>query len=134
MTEYKSVEQRIWDNVRDFSEYFARYAYGTVATPFRIPTFIRKYRSKQLVEQRTRGLMSDNHRSDNHSIGFGALAGVCFGLLAIGFLPITESVRNKNYLPLMALGVTNLASGFYELRRVAGKKRNEGLEAKVQTQ
>ncbi len=147
MEEYKSVEQRIFERFSDttelvkevvegFSYTFPRSLYGTFVTPLRIPTFIRKLRNKQILflSRRSREIL------DNLDDG-GSLFGLIFGSVgAVGTyaLIISKAVESGNYAPLIIAGVTNLASGMYELGRLSNRrtqsiKENHSLERTVTT-
>ena len=134
MTEYKSVEQRIGDNIRSgvekgigYLEFvgvgdFVRAFYGTTASFFRFPTVIRKLVKNQTWMNRT--------KSGEYLLPQLVIGGLFGGILSSGFsyFALTQ-VNKQNYIPLAVLAATNLASGMFELGKLSGKK--ESLEAKV---
>jgi hypothetical protein len=133
MSEYKSLERKIWNSkpveiVRDSVNAFVTRgivcAYGAVVTPLRIPTFVRKIAKNQTVI---------NNPPWGSAVGspleeFGAVAGAIGGL-SVGLYGVTQGIGQpvahlidyENPLPAIVAGsvvaATNLASGVYEAVR-----------------
>jgi len=116
--EYKSVEQRVYDSVKPNLETAVKGFYGTMMSPFRIPTLIRKVKESQICADKI----------DGKSFQFYKL-GLIGGMLIEGTaaqLMMLEATKSDNYTPLIAtattLATTNLASLFYELGRKSRKR------------
>ena len=137
--EYRSVEGIICDKLLDithntlnsrfvtgFSKFIyggARGFYGALATPLRVPTFIRKNTDWQ-------GLVAEHVGSNAEVTGIiiGGLLGV--GLWGAGVVTSsTELFKDGNYLPATVLAgtllTTNILSGTYELGRRNVKNKLE---------
>ena len=127
--EYRSVEQKIFSDsgIGKGLSYFGRTLYGTLVTPFRIPTFARKYLNKQL-------LCNKESVSESNANIEGGIAGLLVGLFAEGVF-INETVKSAidgNYTALISLGIplviTNSLSLCYELGRLS-KSKEENLRS-----
>ena len=125
---YKTIEQRIFEDTKlgqgitEFSKAFVQGMYAGFATPFRIPTLLRKYMNDQTLIQRM--VESDN---DNWPNFLGTVIGMTTGVMGdlFGGAYVLDSItRENNYIPLIALGVSNLISGAYEIGRFS-KSREE---------
>ncbi len=144
--EYRSVEQRIWDtlkikadNLRDhleqpiaaFARGFIKSSYGTAAIPFRIPTFIRKFRNRQAYAQREYYLPTDLGHDEKWVVG--TILGFFFGVCLDTYL-LHKAYNEGNQTPATVLAatlaLTNIASGIYEASRAPSRKEN--LENKTQ--
>ncbi|MBI1972480.1 hypothetical protein HYS50_00560 [Candidatus Woesearchaeota archaeon] len=137
MTDYKSVEQRLWDalprkQIGELSQYFVKGLYGAVALLFRIPTFIRKCREDQTLADRCEVVWDQDTIA-----GSGWQLGIFIGSLTdmgVCLYSAVDLFQNKNYIPVAVLLGLNVASGLYELGRLGVRKRNEGLEVRVNQQ
>ena len=121
--EYKSVEQRLESNIlQPIAKeiyYFGREFYGSLASCFRIPTFIRKSENSQSP------VFKYGRREEGNfspvGLGFGIIAGIATiaTVLANYFNNFENSVVSENleYLGYTMLA-TNLLSGIYELGRL----------------
>jgi len=128
MTEkYKSVEQRIWDSVEPNLGLVLKGFYGICATPFRIPTFVRKMNKDQTIMDR-----STHTLADVLFLSCGIALGVWSSMVALPIYCANEISKN-NYAPAIAtaatLAVTNIASGVYESIRNTRKGIEDKLEA-----
>lgn len=140
--DYKSVEQRIWDatkSTRDafgnFSSGFIKSFYGMVATPFRIPTLIRKFSENQTLVQKYPTPEEFSNSEFN-----GVMSGVVLGAMTdVGIpLAIASNCHSKEDYTNLALAgaallVTNVGSGIFEATRTAFRKKHN-LEAKTEKQ
>lgn len=136
--EYKSFEQRMWDATKnvtepviDFVNYFSRTYYGTVVTPFRVPTGIRKVNEGQSFFQKVKP--NDISKSSQIGVSFGIIAGAITDVgLPLSF--INYCAKQEDYLSLALAGVailaTNTASGIFESVRT-GKRGKDNLEQTV---
>ena len=111
--EYKSVEEIILNTeisktVGNFIKYGGKGFYGIVASIFRIPTPIRKHKNKQTLLDKT--------EVNEEEIVTGAVIGAFADIGIIGYS--IHQAFEQNYIPLTILGVTNLASGLYELDKL----------------
>ncbi len=124
--EYKSIEQKTWDAVRPWAEDFIKGAYGTMITPFRVPTLIRK------SEERVIPTSFGDEVIYNFS-PFKTLGGLTGSVpLFLAYVNVTDNATEGNYWPLAFLATTNFASGIYEFARAAKKKKeNKSLEQQV---
>jgi hypothetical protein len=137
-TSDRSFEQEIWEDkitpvlkpVYNFSINFIKgllpASYGTFATPFRIPTFMRRADSNGLPFHRIKSQekLEQSHGASGvigHSAGLvtGGVAGVV-GLSYVTSYCISQAT-NGNYIPactaLGLLALTNTASGVFESNR-----------------
>lgn len=134
--DYRSVEQRIWDviprkEIGGFLEYFVKGLYGVVASLFRIPTLARKIRENQSLAYRLDAACASEIAEKGTMLG-GTIGGLTD--VSIFCYSLWEVAENNNYIPMAVLLGLNVASGLYELGRLGARKRNEGLEAKVEQQ
>jgi len=135
MAEYRSIEKKLIEDtgVKDFLEMAGRVYYGTVATIFRVPTFVRKFCNDQLINNEWMEAETRNQPLKNRSRFYGGLSGLCAGvisdLLLGGYAIIGAVINNENYTPLAILGITNLASLIFEAGRY-GQSRIEYKESK----
>jgi len=116
MAEYKSIERRILDSkpvkaTGRFAYNLGRYAYETVAIPFRIPTFVRKFVNGQ-------DPFGEKNKAGTEFGGaiVGFISGEAISLIGAMYLFLETS--KENYIPLAVLGATNLASLAFELGRL----------------
>lgn len=126
---YKSIEQRVFvdSGMSDFVKYAGKTLYGfVIGSMLRIPTTIRKGKNEQVFTQ-----IEDINDLPNKYCG--AFSGIIMGLIAdaLIFTYSVEQTFEQNYIPLAILGSTNLASGFYEFKRLE-KSKQENLELKAQ--
>ena len=136
MTEkkYKSAEQRIISSLeitgpeRNFIESFSKCYYGTVASLFRIPTFIRKCNNGQTIIQREEGKIDRKGPKYHGSYG-GGILGVISDIAIAGY--ILSQAYKGNYAPAVVLSATNATSFIFELIR-GPKSHHENLEIKAQ--
>lgn len=146
MKEYKSIEQRIYDFLKpvkkhlgsvggytkDFLEYAAIPLYGMVASMFRLPTAIRKFNNRQAWIFKAEEIVEESGKPEMWC-AVASLFGIAAGLVADFslFCRMGSMAHEKNYIPLILLGATNLASGIFELVRLPRSKQ-ERLEIKAQ--
>ncbi len=125
---YRSVEQKVMGALEpvgkelvDFGGTLIKSLYGTVFAPLRFPTFIRRCANEQ-------ALMSKLDREVTPSNGSGFAVGFVGGFVAdmAGLYYVLAQAIEGNYIPAIALGATNLASGIFELGR-RDKSRREYL-------
>lgn len=130
MTEYRSVEQRIFDEVTkdEDTKNTIRASYGTFASLFRLPTLFRKLSNHQIFALNLP--RSSRSRERGTTMFAGGILGFWGGVMYVSTAII--EANQKNYLPLIAVGATNLMSACYEVSRLFGKK--QGLEARVEAQ
>ena len=139
MGKYESVEEKIFDYLEDkgvfgFCGFFGQSLYSTLASGFRIPTFIRKMANEQYWIERHR-----RRSGIENSELFGAVGGLisAFGLEAYGIVSLVREAHQGNYTPLIATGATvlatNLMSFVYEMGRLhkSREERERGYEEKV---
>jgi hypothetical protein len=135
--EYNSFEQRVWDSikpVREFTGTVAKYGgkalYGTIATPMRLPTFLRRTLEKDNLSQREIPKGMDNNTSEDLAKTLGFSLGMSIGLtsLAVGAIYLIRTAVDGDYNPAIAtsitLGATNFLSGMTEVVRSDKKIRN----------
>ncbi|MEI6731615.1 MAG: hypothetical protein WCK90_02950 [archaeon] len=123
--EYTSVEQKMLESKIG---YFAKGAYGIVASAFRIPTAIRKCMNKQDICSRidAKSDCTFIRRSQGSAVVYGGLA----AMAAVGipgvwhFLDELNAGRYGHAIALGAtLAITNTVSGIYEVYRAQGKAK-----------
>ena len=124
MEEYRTIEERIFiaSGVKNFLVGVVPTYYETVADLFRIPTLSRKLINKQGGFSCFKGASGIVDR--------GILIGIVLGVgtnVALLAYSALEVAAEGNYTPLAALGITNLASGIFELGRLS-KSKEERLE------
>jgi len=138
---YKSAEEKIGRKVKEISKYPLDFIksgiptlYRIVAAPFRIPTSIRKIANSQSNIQRIL-----NGEKEYTEYSTGDLGQFTFGIAGIatdfigGINLIKYCMESQDYAPLAILGLTNLASGIYELGRLKQSKQEhkKALEKKI---
>ena len=132
MGKYRSMEERTLDylksSVPGFFKNLGQAFYGTLASPLRVPTLIRKMMSGQTWIDRDKS--SDDLRISEL---FGAVGGFvgAIGLDTYGIAYLTRETNQSNYVPLIAVGATflatNLASLAFEIGRLP-RSREENPE------
>lgn len=124
MTEYESIEEKVTKPVMKFSSYFIPIAYGILATPFRIPTFLRKLECEQTLANK---ISQKDEENNIYTIRLGMASGM-LGLLGIASY-LTKEAINGNYTPAITTGITltatNVISGVYELGKSLKRHRSE---------
>lgn len=134
---YRSTEQKIWDSdvvrsirksTKEIGEYSGKIFYGTVATLFRVPTFIRKVQHGQLAP-------TIQNKTESESSKLGFLVGLVLGGIADATIvtQIRDETQNGNYIPLAFLIGANVLSLGYEIGRI-GRDRSKNLEQSIQTE
>jgi len=127
--EYKSIEENVLGEldekfekvkgpIREFAKYGIGAFYGVVATPFRIPTFIRKFHNEQTHLDR---------QGAKDSEILGTIIGTFGGMTANALLALyaVSEAGQENYVPALTVLATNVASGFYELGRSPISRREK---------
>jgi len=125
--EYKSVEQEIFELNKPyikFCEGLIKTTYGLCASTLRIPTAIRK-----LIKKQSYFVKGDS--VDCFEI-WGNIGGVIPSvyLVSVGCMEVIKQTDSGNYLPLVAVIVTNLLSLSYE----GGKRGTWEKQSKLENE
>jgi hypothetical protein len=124
--EYQSIEMKIADSLKPAGNFFhdaIQCFYGAIASPFRIPTFIRKLTNEQIPYWKTKSV---------NLVQTGGSAVGCF-VDILGFSSVYLETKEGNYIPLAVLVGTNLLSGIYELGRLSkSQEEYKALKSKLE--
>jgi len=136
MVEYVSADERFFRPLgkmtADFVTEAIKGAYGTFATGFRIPTFVRRMYLEQDLFSKSKYGQDKEKGGSSISAWFGGATGVISGAIPsfIAGEYVVDQTASGNPIPLLTVIGTNLASGIYEIRKDA-RKRNAQRESKL---
>jgi hypothetical protein len=113
---YESFEEKYLGKdatLGNFLRETGKISYGAFVGMFRFPTTVRKSLNKQ-----TR-LQMEEFDGIGKILGTatGYVAGICADIYALRY--ISQEASQENYVPAIALGLTNVASFFYEAYRAS---------------